>query len=136
MDEIYHLSKWAISILKIVVGACTPCAPLVALVLRTDSVSNTLLYIKIRLYIKIFSVSFICLFCRTWNRKRPKITKNTTFKNGSFKSCLCERVCENMIYSSCCFLRNSSGFICCWNYTISVDKIKKFLHFLTFITVK
>ena len=58
------------------------------------------------------------------------------FKNGSFKDSVSEKVCENMIYCSCGFERNSSWFVYCWNQTISLDYVEKSLHFPICIMVK
>ena len=64
-------------------------------------------------YDGIFCV--ICLFHRRWNNETDrKMIRYVTFKNGSFKDSVSERVCENMVYCGCRFSRNSSWFVYCW----------------------
>ena len=95
-----------------------------------DSVSNTLLIMT------IFFVLFVCFIAR-WNHETDrKMIRYVTFKNGSFKDSVSERVCENMIYCGCRFSRNSSWFVYCWNHSISIDYIEKSLHFPICIMVK
>ena len=74
---------------------------------------------------------FVCLFNRRWNYKTDKkIIRYVTFKNGSLKDHASEKVCENMIYCSCCFSCNSSWFVYCSNRTIFIEIIPFLCTFL------
>ena len=68
----------------------------------------------------------ICLFHRRWNNETDrKMIRHVTFRNGSFRDIVSERVCENMIYCGCRFSPNSSWFVYCWNHSISIDHTEK-----------
>ena len=81
-------------------------------------------------------VLFVCFIEDGIMKQIRKVIRYVTFKNGSFKASDSERVCENIIYCSCRFSRNSDWFVYCWNHTISIDYIEKCLHYHICIMVK